>query len=469
GFEELLYTAEQERRVVRKMDKYLVGFLAVLYMLSFLDRSNIGNARIAGLTEDLNLTGDQYEWLLTAFYTTYITFEWMTLLWKVIPAHKYIAICVAGWGTIACLQALTTSFTSLFILRLLLGVLEAAFSPGIPFYLSFFYRREELALRIGLIVAAAPLANAYSGSLAWVITSLKTPLAPWRLLLIAEGFPGLVLAVVAWYWFPDGPEDQWWLTARERGIARRRVLVVRGGEEEEDDEGLGDEEGDGIGKGVRWREVWSALVDGKNWITAMIFFSCNVSFASLPVFLPTIINDMGYTSITTQLLTFPPYLLSFLLVILTTLLSDRHLTRSPFILLHAATAFLGYLFLSLPPAYLNPPLWLRYLAIYPICVGVFSCVALVIPWTINNQKTATGRGTGMVLMGMVGQLGPLVGVRLFPKREAPGYEVGMGWCAMAMVVVMGLTGGLRWVLVRENGKRGGRGGSGGAEGFRYIL
>ena len=76
-----LYTPDEEKAVVRQFDKRLVLFMALLYMLSFLDRSNIGNARIAGLEQDLRLTDAQFDWLLTAFYITYIVFEWMTLMY----------------------------------------------------------------------------------------------------------------------------------------------------------------------------------------------------------------------------------------------------------------------------------------------------------------------------------------------------------------------------------------------------
>ena len=102
----MLYTPDEEKAVIKKFDRRLVLFVALLYMLSFLDRSSmafsslkdnhlanlqldIGNARIAGMEEDLNLSSYQYEWLLRAFYISYILFEWMTLLWKVIPPHIY--------------------------------------------------------------------------------------------------------------------------------------------------------------------------------------------------------------------------------------------------------------------------------------------------------------------------------------------------------------------------------------------
>src|SRR5439155_26280091 len=97
------------------------------------------------------------------------------------------------------LQSITTSFTSLVLLRALLGISEAAFGPGVPFYLSFFFRREELAFRTGLFISAAPLATSFASSLAWVITKLGEggEVAPWRLLFLIEGFPSVFVAVFA--------------------------------------------------------------------------------------------------------------------------------------------------------------------------------------------------------------------------------------------------------------------------------
>ncbi|RAL61201.1 hypothetical protein DID88_010280 [Monilinia fructigena] len=112
-------------------------------MLSFLDRSNIGNAKIAGLERDLHLDSNKYEWVVTAFYIAYICFEWMSILWKIIPAHIYITVIVLSWGIIASLQSIATSFTGLVVLRTLLGIGEAGFT-GIPFYLSFFFKRKNL-------------------------------------------------------------------------------------------------------------------------------------------------------------------------------------------------------------------------------------------------------------------------------------------------------------------------------------
>jgi MFS family permease len=93
-----------------------------------------------------------YEWSLTAFYITYIAFEWMSLLWKLVPAHILVSVIVFTWGVVASLQAIAVSYPMLIALRLVLGIGEAGFT-GIPFYLSFFFRRNELAFRTAIFMS----------------------------------------------------------------------------------------------------------------------------------------------------------------------------------------------------------------------------------------------------------------------------------------------------------------------------
>ena len=93
-----------------------------------------------------------YEWALTAFYISYIVFEWMSLLWRLIPAHIYVSMLVLSWGLVASLQAVAVNYPMLIFLRTLLGIGEAGFT-GIPFYLSFFFKRHELAFRTAIFIS----------------------------------------------------------------------------------------------------------------------------------------------------------------------------------------------------------------------------------------------------------------------------------------------------------------------------
>ncbi|EMR85388.1 putative major facilitator superfamily transporter protein [Botrytis cinerea BcDW1] len=449
-----LYTPDEERTVVRKFDRKLVVFVALLYMLSFLDRSNIGNAKIAGLERDLHLDSNKYEWVVTAFYIAYICFEWMSILWKIIPAHIYITVIVLSWGIIASLQSIATSFAGLLVLRTLLGIGEAGFT-GIPFYLSFFFKREELAFRTGIFLSAAPLATSFASSLAWGIVKLgeRSPIAPWRLLFLVEGFPSVLVALFAWHHIPDSPNTASYLTTREKKIARLRLRhEVTSSPSAKTTPS----------SGLKIREVFLTFRDPKVYLTALMFFFSNMAFSSMPIFLPTILTHMGHSASTSQALSAPPYLLSFFSVLLTSYLSDKFCSRSPFLIFHALLSSLGYTLLALPPHFISPSI--RYLAIYPACVGFFCVITILITWTLNNQPSSSRQGTGFAIMQMVGQCGPLVGTRLYPETQAPYYTEGMGVCAGVMFGVAGLGWGLRWWLGRENQRSGGRYGRLGGEG-----
>jgi MFS family permease len=181
----------------------------------------------------------------------------MTLLYRVFPPHIYISICVFSWGMIASLQSLAISYQSMLILRGLLGISEAAFGPGVPFFLSFFYKREELAFRVGMFISAAPLATSFASSLAWLITSVgrRSPIAPWRLLFLVEGFPSVIVAIFAWSYIPDRPKKARYLTRREKKIAKFRL---KSGKAAVDDK-----------QSLKWKEIVQTLLDPKCYVTAV--------------------------------------------------------------------------------------------------------------------------------------------------------------------------------------------------------
>lgn len=453
------FTAEEEEAVVRKLDRKLVMFLGFLYMLSFLDRSNIGNARIAGLEKDLSLSSAQYDWLLTAFYITYVAFEWMILLYRLVPAHIYISLCVLSWGLVASLQSLTTSFKQLLILRGLLGITEAAFGPGVPFYMTFFYKRSELAYRVGLQISAAPLATSFASSLAWVIMKLSQsgPIAPWRALFLVEGFPSIITAVAAWYCIADSPSKARYLTPRERKVAAVRLRS----EQRPSNSQSTSVSGTAASRRLNLDDLRSTILDPKSYITALMFLSVNVSFSSLPVFLPTIINSMSFSPLASQALAAPPYLFAFFFVLLVGRYCDKIPDSRSWFLMgvsllsafsYAGIAIAGYLHESLGEA---GSITIRYVAVYGAAMGLFASVTLIITWTLNNQATATGRGSGLAILNIVGQCGPFIGVHVFPKSQAPFYVPGMAVCAGFMALgVAGLAGVLRLVLQSANKKNG---------------
>ncbi|KAI3332090.1 MFS general substrate transporter [Xylariaceae sp. AK1471] len=450
-----LYTSDEEKAVVRKFDRRLVVFLAFCYMLSFVDRSNIGNARIAGMEADLQSRPpreDYFEWAIRSFYIAYIAFEWMSLLWRVVPAHIYVSLIVLSWGVIASLQAVVTSYPLLIVLRGFLGIGEAGFT-GVPFYLSFFFKRRELAFRTALFISAAPLASAFAGFLAWLIlwVGKSSPIASWRLLFLLEGFPSIIVSTIAWGVIPDSPESASYLSPRERKIALLRLRHEKA--QQQPGQGRSSSLSPSIHpnppssstSGLKSKDVLAAFKDPTAWLTAFMFFLANMAYSTLPAFLPTILKDMGHSELQAEALSAPPMLLAFVVVLLTAHVSDRAQSRSLFIVAHATLSASGYLVLALAK---NP--MIRYAAVYPAAVGFFSVVVLIIAWSVNNQSNEGRRGGGFALLQVVGQCGPLVGAQLYPDRDAPFFEKGMWTCSAAMFGVAVLALFLRVYLVRLN-------------------
>ena len=324
------------------------------------------------------------------------------------------------------------------ILRACLGISEAAF-VGIPFYLSFFYKRDELALRTGFFISAAPLATSFAGTLAWIITRFGNhiPIASWRLLFLVEGFPSIVVAIFVYLLIPDAPGSTRYFTPRERKVARLRLR-------KEKDNTPNSEE-----RRLNLTQIRQTLVDPKSYLTAAMFFCCNVAFSSLPVFLPTIVEEMGYSAIASQALSAPPYLVAFFIVLITAWLSDHFRTRSTFVIFHALLATVGYAMMAVAGSMHASP-FVRYIGVYPAATGFFSAITIIITWTINNQMSDSGKGTGLAMLNYIGQLGPLVGVHLYPDSDQPFYTKGMTICAGFMVVVAILAGILRWILIGKN-------------------
>jgi MFS family permease len=276
------------------------------------------------------------------------------------------------------------------------------------------------------------------------------PISPWRLLFLLEGFPSVLVAVWAWDFIPDAPGVAKWLSPRQREVA---VLRLRQEEDADEENFSGEKYHSGSRKSkVKLREVFTALKDPKCYLTAFMFFSCNVAFSSMPVFLPTIIRDMGYKSITAQGLSAPPYLFAFVVVVTTAYFSDRLQSRSTFIILHSMLATLGYGTIALSAYFRSSSTLVRYVALYPAIAGFFSAITIIITWTLNNQDTETKKGTGIAVLNVIGQMGPLVGTSIFPEEDGPWYVKGMSICAVFMFLVGVLAAVLRTILVRANKK-----------------
>ncbi|KAL5352780.1 hypothetical protein ACLOAV_002728 [Pseudogymnoascus australis] len=226
-------TAE-DKSLVFKQDLRIVPLCAGIYLLCYLDRSNIGNAKTLNanvnhdLLSDTGMTSYEFTVALMVFLVAYAVFEVPSnyFLKKFSPS-KWIAFLMFSWGAITIGLGGAQSFASVTAVRFLLGVFEAGLFPGLVYYLTFWYRTEERSIRVAFILASATLAGAFGGALAFAIGHMDqaSGLSAWRWLFIIEGIPSVLSSVAVFFYLPDYPETVKWLSVEERALAVERLRI----------------------------------------------------------------------------------------------------------------------------------------------------------------------------------------------------------------------------------------------------
>ena len=280
-----------------------------------------GNAKIlnsdAGdsLAQSLRLSDQQYLIALMVFFIAYAIFETPSnyLLKKYRPS-RWLTFLMFMWGAMTMVIAACQNFASLVALRFLLGAFEAGLFPGIVYCLTFWYKPNERAVRIALIVACATLGGAFGGAIAFGVGKINGArgLEAWRWLFIFEGVPSCVCAILTYFIFPDYPETVTWLSPAERELATERIKGVAS---------LGHHE-------LTWAEARATLVDWRLYAHYLLFVAFSVGFASMSLFAPTIVQGLGYAGLSAQLFTVPPYAIGFLVCVAVAWVSDRYEMRA---------------------------------------------------------------------------------------------------------------------------------------------
>ncbi|PNP40200.1 hypothetical protein TGAMA5MH_07855 [Trichoderma gamsii] len=411
-----------EKKVLRKMDMRLIPMLAALYLLSFLDRGNIGNAKIEGLQEDLNMTPGQYNWCLTVFFFTYAAFEVPSnLLLKKLRPSRWLPLIMVCWGVVMTLMGLVQSFQGLVVARLFLGVTEAGLFPGVAYYLTLWYCRHEIQFRQALFFSAASVAGAFSGLLAFGISKMDGVggLAGWRWIFILEGIATVLVAASAFFLLFDFPETASFLTEEERAFVIHRLKYQ--GQVQLLADGTPNQAQVAQAEEFQWKYVWQAFTDWQIWVNIFVYWSIVCPLYGISLFLPSIIKSLHYTSSTAQLMTVPIYVVAAILAVITAWFSDRVGKRSPFIIGFLFMMILGYGMCigSSNPKVVYGGIFLVACAIYPSFPGN-------ITWLCNNLSGSYKRSAGMAIQIGVGNLGGAMASNFYRQVDNPRYILGHG-------------------------------------------
>ncbi|KAF2755209.1 MFS general substrate transporter [Pseudovirgaria hyperparasitica] len=429
-----------EKRLLRKIDIHLLPAVAVLYLLSFLDRSNVGNARLEGLTTDLGMTGNQYLTSLTLYFIGYVVFEIpCNIILKRTTPKFWLPTLTLLWGVVATLMGITQNLKGFFAVRFFLGVAESGLFPGVVYYFSMWFKRNERQYRVALFFSMASLAGAFGGILAYGIGFMRGVggLAGWRWIFILEGLLTVVVASFAYLFVSNYPGTSDFLTPAERTFVVQRLR--------EDSDATEDEAFD-------WASVRNALRDPKCWLYGLVFHTLSLPLYTLSLFLPSIITALGYTAATAQLLTVPPYALATILTLLLAILSERLQTRAVFIICTSSLGALGYILLLANPDPRHRPA-LSYAGTFLAAAGIYPSVALGLSWPALNVSGQTKRATATAMQISIGNLGAVLGTQLYRPATMPRYLLGHGFALGYLVANVVVVAVLRSVLVRENARK----------------
>ncbi|RDH37148.1 MFS general substrate transporter [Aspergillus welwitschiae] len=431
--------AKIDRALLWKLDLRLIPWLSLLYLISFLDRTNVGNAKLAGLQGDLLMTNSQYNDSLTIFFVSYAIFEPITnVLLKRWRPSVFIPIIMVVWGICMTCMGLVHNFSGIMAVRWFLGLAEAGLFPGVGYFLSCWYKRSEFGVRMAIFFSAAALAGSFGGLLAAAIALMDGigGKAGWSWIFILEGLLTIVIGVLSVWMVYDFPDQAKFLSEPDRKRVLRRLAA--------------DKQASAAYEKFEMTYFWSSLKDWKTYLNAIIYMGSCMPLYAFSLFTPTIINELVcYTAIQAQLLSVPPYAAAAIVTVAVGFIADRTGQRG---ICNIVVSILGIAGFSLLLGASSAGA--RYAGVFLGAMGIYPAISNTISWASNNTEGVYKRGVTLGIVIGWGNLNGVVSSNIYRGGDAPQFYPGHG--AVLAYLVLFLFGGsvVQYVLLRrENAKR----------------
>ncbi|EKD12348.1 high-affinity nicotinic acid transporter [Drepanopeziza brunnea f. sp. 'multigermtubi' MB_m1] len=393
------------KKLVRKIDWHLIPFLSLIYLLCFLDRTNIGNARLDHLEQDLHLQGIQYNDCLAILFPFYIAAEIPSnIMMKKLRPSIWLTFIMLFWSVAMICQGFVKDYSGLMATRVFLGIFEGGLFPGVNYYITNWYPRHECGFRMALFFSAATLAGAFGGILARGISEMDGVggVAAWAWIFILEGLLSILVSFSAYWAINDYPATAKFLSTEERAEVERRIAADHGN----------------LSNHFAYKYVFQAIKDWKIYSESiqhmLICMSGFCPIYSFALFLPTIIKHMGYTNNQAQLMSVPPYVIACFFTIVASWLADRVKQRGVFMLGFQLVAISGFALLagSVQPR-------IQYAGTVLAAIGIYPQIPLGLAWNGNNIGGSLKRGTGIAMQVMGGNCGGIIASYVYLTRDSP--------------------------------------------------
>ncbi|TQV99317.1 major facilitator superfamily transporter [Cordyceps javanica] len=384
-------------KVLFKTDTRVLPLVALLFLCSFLDRTNVGNAKIIGLEKDIHINSSQYRNGLAIYYACYIASEVPSnLVIKKASPKIWLPFLTFAWGMITIGIGFMRDYKDFMILRAVLGIFEGGLFPGIVLYLSSMYTRGELAVRIGVFYTGGSLSGAFGGLLARGLSAVgpRGGLEGWRWIFIMEGIITVIVAAASYIGLPNSLQEAPFLTKEEQQWAVDRLEQDEGGrfsralEREET---------------FQWSEVRRGIFNVQVWLNSTSYLAILAGLYSFGLFLPTIIMEIGIAGSANQVQLWSVIPFAIATPFTVALVSDRLKVRGIIILCVIPIAIVGYAVI----ANVKQP-ETRFAMTCLMALGMYCAVPPVLVWNANNSAGHYKRATTSGLQLAVANAGGFV-------------------------------------------------------------
>ncbi|KAK3939962.1 putative mfs transporter protein [Diplogelasinospora grovesii] len=411
-----------ERKLCRKFDIRILPFLAVMYLFNALDKGNLGNAQTDGLSNDLHFKDGQYNQIVSIFFVPYVLFAPpFAMLGKRYGPARALPVMMFTFGGMTLLAAAAQDFGGIFALRWFLGMAESAFFPLVIYYLTTFYRRGELARRLAVFYAASNIANAFSGLLAFGVFQIKSSLFAWRYLFIIEGSASVLFSIVAFLYLPQSAATAKFLNEKEKALAFHRIQV---------------DSSSVVSEKFNLKDSLKIFTYPVTYAFLAIEICLGVPLQAVALFLPQIVQRLGYSTVKTNLYTVAPNITGAVMLLVLAFCSDFTRLRFPFIVLGFAFTFIGFIIYAAIND-VNAQIQVAYFATFMMCWGTSAPSVMLSTW-YNNNVAHEGRRVLLTSVGVpLANLMGLVSSNIFQAKDAPKYAP-----ALITTAVFGATGAL---------------------------
>ncbi|KAH8738447.1 MFS transporter [Ilyonectria robusta] len=416
-----------EQKLLVKLDAFFVPIIMLVYLTCFLDRTNIGNVKVAGMPEDIGASPQEFSTAVSIFYATYVAFEppWTIMMKWMTPRIMLTSLCIV-WSIATIFSGFIQSIGGLYAARLVLGACEAGLFPALNLYLTMVYKREEQAKRVSYLFVCTAIAGAFGGLLAYALLKMDgvAGYAGWRWVYIIEGIFSILVAPVIWFLLPNDPSNAYFLTDEEK-----RMMKVRAAQRAQY---MGSED-------FSWTEIKIALKDPKLYLSGLIQFCQDILLYGFSTFLPSIIVSMGYTKLEAQYLSIPVYIFGGICFLAVAYVSDRLCIRGPFILLTNIPGIIGYILMLAPTSN-----GVKFFGTFLCAVSVYNGPGLNLTWLNVNVAPHYRRATAIGVQLSMGNSAGIVAGQIY--RTAP-YTLGNSFSVGAIGAAQLLVA-IKWLYIR---------------------